>query len=87
MTHDAFLQAILDAPDDETPRLVYADWLEDNGDEARGRLIRAQCAAARLDENDPRRKELEREAADLELRREPLRPRRLAAAAPAVWAT
>jgi uncharacterized protein (TIGR02996 family) len=24
---DAFLQAILDDPDDDAPRLVYADWL------------------------------------------------------------
>ena len=27
MTHDAFLQAILEAPEDDTPRLIYADWL------------------------------------------------------------
>ena len=33
MTHDAFLRAILDAPDDDTPRLVYADWLEERGEE------------------------------------------------------
>jgi uncharacterized protein (TIGR02996 family) len=32
MTHDeAFLAAILEAPDDPTPRLVYADWCEENG--------------------------------------------------------
>jgi uncharacterized protein (TIGR02996 family) len=33
MTHeDAFLQDILENPDDDTPRLVYADWLIDRGD-------------------------------------------------------
>jgi uncharacterized protein (TIGR02996 family) len=28
----AFLRAIADAPDDDAPRLVYADWLEERGD-------------------------------------------------------
>lgn len=40
--HEAFLRAIFDAPDD-TPRLVYADFLQENGDEDRAGLIRAQC--------------------------------------------
>ena len=35
MTPDAnrivFLRAIADAPDDDTPRLVYADWLDEHG--------------------------------------------------------
>ncbi len=30
--HEAFLDAIRANPDDEAPRLVYADWLEDHGD-------------------------------------------------------
>jgi uncharacterized protein (TIGR02996 family) len=38
----AFLQAILDAPDDDTPRLVFADWLQDQGDPW-GEFLRAQC--------------------------------------------
>jgi uncharacterized protein (TIGR02996 family) len=29
---DAFLEAIRADPDDDTPRLVYADWREDLGD-------------------------------------------------------
>jgi uncharacterized protein (TIGR02996 family) len=33
MNHnDALLQAVLASPDDDTPRLVYADWLEERGD-------------------------------------------------------
>ena len=48
MTHEAFMQAILADPDDEATRLVYADWLEDDGDAARASLIRAQCQAERL---------------------------------------
>jgi uncharacterized protein (TIGR02996 family) len=40
-------QAVLDAPDDDAPRLVYADWLIDRGD-ARGEFIRLQIEQARL---------------------------------------
>jgi uncharacterized protein (TIGR02996 family) len=32
MHHDeAFLQAIIENPDDDTPRLVYADYLDEGG--------------------------------------------------------
>src|ERR1700694_4004760 len=59
MTHDdAFVQAIIDRPDDDAPRLIYADWLEERGD-PRGEFIRVQCALARMDEYDPRRWDLE----------------------------
>ena len=51
---DAFLQAIRESPDDDTPRLVYADWLEERGD-PRGEFIRVQCERARLPEHHPRR--------------------------------
>jgi uncharacterized protein (TIGR02996 family) len=35
MTPDeAFLQAVVETPDDDTPRLVYTDWLEERGDAA-----------------------------------------------------
>jgi uncharacterized protein (TIGR02996 family) len=42
---DGFIQAILGDPDDDTPRLVFADWLEERG-EPRAEFIRAQCALA-----------------------------------------
>lgn len=43
MTHEqALLQAVLDAPDDDVPRLLYADWLEDRGDEEHAEFIRLQ---------------------------------------------
>src|SRR5436309_15523438 len=38
--------AVRESPDDDDPRLVLADWLEENGDEddrAHAELIRAQC--------------------------------------------
>jgi uncharacterized protein (TIGR02996 family) len=41
--HEAFLRAIFDTPDDDTPRLVYADFLQENGDEDRAEFIRVQC--------------------------------------------
>ena len=44
--HEAFLRAIFDAPDDDTPRLVYADFLQENGEEDRAELIRVQCELA-----------------------------------------
>jgi uncharacterized protein (TIGR02996 family) len=54
----AFLRLIAAAPDDDAPRLVYADWLEECGD-PRGSFIRVQCALARLADDDPRRPDLE----------------------------
>lgn len=41
--HEAFLRAIFDAPDDDTPRLVYADFLQENGEDDRAAFIRWQC--------------------------------------------
>lgn len=49
-SHTPFLAAIRAAPDDDAPRLVYADWLTENGEEERGELIRVQCRLAELPE-------------------------------------
>ncbi|WP_166831438.1 TIGR02996 domain-containing protein [Thalassoroseus pseudoceratinae] len=38
----AFLEAILADPDEDLPRLIYADWLDEQGD-PRGEFIRIQC--------------------------------------------
>jgi uncharacterized protein (TIGR02996 family) len=54
MTHDAFMRAIRAAPDDDGPRLVYADWLEENGEPARAEFIRVQCARAWFPGDDAR---------------------------------
>jgi uncharacterized protein (TIGR02996 family) len=51
----AFLAAINAAPEDDTSRLVYADWLEEHDQPARAEFIRVQCALARLPEADPER--------------------------------
>src|SRR5262245_10169186 len=43
-----FLRAIIEQPDDDVHRLVFADWLEDNGQGEWAALIRVQCAQQRL---------------------------------------
>ena len=48
----ALYQAILDAPDDDTPRMVYADWLDDVGEARRAEFLRVQCRIALLSKTD-----------------------------------
>jgi uncharacterized protein (TIGR02996 family) len=45
--HEPFLRAICDAPDDDAPRLVFADWLDENGDPDRAEFIRKHVQLAR----------------------------------------
>lgn len=42
-TEAAFLAAMAADPDNNLPRLVFADWLEENGDPDRAEFIRLQC--------------------------------------------
>jgi uncharacterized protein (TIGR02996 family) len=44
---EAFLRAIAENPDDESCRLVFADWLEERGDD-RAEFLRLDCALRRL---------------------------------------
>ncbi|HEY1191175.1 MAG TPA: TIGR02996 domain-containing protein [Gemmata sp.] len=44
---EPFLSAINADLDDDSARLVFADWLQENGDEPRAEFIRVQCAFAR----------------------------------------
>jgi uncharacterized protein (TIGR02996 family) len=46
--HEPFLRAICENPEDDTVRLVYADWLDENGDPDRAEFIRVQVERARL---------------------------------------
>lgn len=43
----AFLQVIGENPADDTPRLIFADWLEEHGQPERAEFIRIQCQLAR----------------------------------------
>src|SRR4051812_45811571 len=67
--HPAFLADVIANPEDDTPRLVYADWLDENAgspaDHGRAELIRVQCRSAGLPAYDPLRLALEARAADL----------------------
>ena len=56
---DALLAAIIANPDDDTPRLVYADWLDENGQPERAEFIRIQCAPGKAETGWSRSRELE----------------------------
>ena len=43
----AFFEEIRDQPNNDVPRLIFADWLEERGD-PRGEFIRVQCDLAAL---------------------------------------
>src|SRR5690242_1892736 len=58
-TEEAFIQAIVADPEDDAPRLIYADWLDEQGESERAEFIRVQIALARMDEDDGRRPDLE----------------------------
>jgi uncharacterized protein (TIGR02996 family) len=64
VAEEAFLEAIRAAPEDDAPRLIYADWLEERGD-PRGEFIRLQCALARMDRHDPERAALKEREQEL----------------------
>jgi uncharacterized protein (TIGR02996 family) len=49
----AFLEDIVANIDDDTPRLVYADWLTEHGKDDRAEFIRVQVELARLPSWDP----------------------------------
>jgi uncharacterized protein (TIGR02996 family) len=40
---EALLRAIIEDPDDDAPRLIYADWLDEHGNADRAEFIRLQC--------------------------------------------
>lgn len=50
--HDGFMQDIVAHPDDDSLRLIYADFLEDQGEIRDAEMIRAQVALAKVPEYD-----------------------------------
>jgi uncharacterized protein (TIGR02996 family) len=50
--HPALFEAVCADPDDDAPRLVYGDWLLEQGD-PRGELIAVQCELTRLLGKEP----------------------------------
>jgi uncharacterized protein (TIGR02996 family) len=67
---DALYQAILAAPDDDAPRLVWADWLDEHGQPDRAEFVRLQCELANLDPGDRRIDELTEQFGRLTVNRE-----------------
>jgi uncharacterized protein (TIGR02996 family) len=65
MSRRALLQGILDAPEDDAPRLVFADWLDDHGETDRAEFIRAQVQLALTAEEDPNKAGLQQRADQL----------------------
>lgn len=57
---DALLAAILAHPDEDTPRLAFADWLEENGQGDRAAFIRAQIEEARAEPFGPQAREAQK---------------------------
>jgi uncharacterized protein (TIGR02996 family) len=63
--HDALLAAVIAAPADDLPRLVFADYLDESGDADRAEFIRVQIELARRPADDPQRSELSRREREL----------------------
>lgn len=61
----AILAGILADPDDDVPRLVFADWLEENGQCEWAEFIRVQIESVSVPRSEPRYKELNRRARKL----------------------
>jgi uncharacterized protein (TIGR02996 family) len=67
--HDALLLAVLDSPDEDAPRLVFADFLQEAGEDDRAAFIRDQIELAKTPEWEPfavrwRRRPIEEQAGD-----------------------
>ena len=55
---DALLRAIFENPEDDAPRLAYADWLEDHADPLQAEFVRAQVAEAAFGPDTERGREM-----------------------------
>src|SRR5262245_28716208 len=62
---EALVAAVCETPDDDAPRLVFADWCEEHGEPERAEFIRLQLRLAEFDEDDPARQPLAGRAGEL----------------------
>src|SRR5688572_797825 len=65
MDHDTLLQQIIKQPQRDRPRLIYANWLEQNGQRDRAEFINVQCSLHSDTLTVDRRTELERREREL----------------------
>jgi uncharacterized protein (TIGR02996 family) len=68
---DALFRAICEEPWEDTPRLVYADWLEENGQPERAEFIRLQIELAAIPRDKRYGTPQEKRADELELAWDP----------------
>ncbi|WP_020468985.1 TIGR02996 domain-containing protein [Zavarzinella formosa] len=64
---EALFARIMEDPDDDAPRLIYSDILEESGDGDRAEFIRLQVRIARMTFTDPDRENIQSKIRDLEL--------------------
>lgn len=64
-SHEGILKEIIANPDDDAPRLVYADWLEEQGDPDRAEFVRIQLQMAIHESWQPEHAKLESQIASL----------------------
>lgn len=62
---DGLMAEIRAGPDDDAPRLVLADWLDDHGEADRAEFVRLQVRLGRTPEYDPEHFELQERSRDL----------------------
>jgi uncharacterized protein (TIGR02996 family) len=67
---DALLAAIQAAPDDDAPRLIFADWLDEHGETGRAEFIRVQIEMAPFERRETDVDRFQRAV----IRRDPSRP-------------
>jgi uncharacterized protein (TIGR02996 family) len=75
---EALLHAVCENPDDDAPRLVFADWLQENGEDDRAEFIRLQIETAGLPDGKKKQNRQAREKELLDRHKdewsEPLKP-------------
>jgi uncharacterized protein (TIGR02996 family) len=59
-------RAVLADPEDDAPRLIYADWLDEHGQPERAEFIRVQCAMERIPPRTARWRPLRERAQQIE---------------------
>ncbi|MGF1581522.1 MAG: TIGR02996 domain-containing protein [Gemmataceae bacterium] len=69
-TYESIYQTILENPEADAPRLVLADWLEEQGEYDRAEFIRVQIAIVQSEPNDPNLEALKRRDEELRKRYE-----------------
>lgn len=57
--NEALLRTVIENPDEDTPRLVYADCFEENGEPERAEFIRVQCELDKIPAKHRRRAKLQ----------------------------